>query len=236
MTGTTQNKKLLAVSAHPDDIEFSCGGTMFKFKKQGYEIYFLVATNGENGFKIGHKPRSERVKSRHKEQLKAASLLGVKKVFLLNYRHCYLKYDDKSRERIALVIKKVKPEIIFSFDPSNRTFESVNLLHRDHRVISEAVFDAVFAARNRYLLPGETHSVSKFWFFGCDRPNHYENITGEINNKIKLIEAHRSQFHDHDSMQKWVKVHLSQYTNKFKYSEKFRIVNITQPFTGEDIK
>lgn len=236
MTGTTQNKKLLAVSAHPDDIEFSCGGTMFKFKKQGYEIYFLVATNGENGFKIGHKPRSERVKSRHKEQLKAAGLLGVKKVFFLNYRDCYLKYDDKLREQIALVIKKVKPEIIFSFDPSNRTFESVNLLHRDHRVISEAVFDAVFAARNRYLLPGETHSVSKFWFFGCDRPNHYENITGEINNKIKLIEAHRSQFHDHDSMQKWVKVHLSQYTNKFKYSEKFRIVNITQPFTGEDIK
>ncbi len=236
MTGTTQNKKLLAVSAHPDDIEFSCGGTMFKFKKQGYEIYFLVATNGENGFKIGHKPRSERVKSRHKEQLKAAGLLGVKKVFFLNYRDCYLKYDDKLREQIALVIKKVKPEIIFSFDPSNRTFESVNLLHRDHRVISEAVFDAVFAARNRYLLPGETHSVSKFWFFGCDRPNHYENITGEINNKIKLIEAHRSQFHDHDIMQKWVKVHLSQYNNKFKYSEKFRIVNITQPFTGEDIK
>lgn len=234
MTGTIQNRTLLAISAHPDDIEFSCGGTMFKFKELGYEIYFIVATNGENGFKIAHKPRSQRVKIRHNEQLKAAKLLGVKKVFFLNHRDCYLKCDDKLREQIALVIKKVKPEIIFSFDPSNRSFESVNLLHRDHRVISEAVFDSVFAARNRYLLPGETHSVKKLWFFGCDKPNHFENITGVINDKIKLIEAHRSQFSDHESMQKWVKVHLSMYTKKYKYSEKFRIVSVTQPFTGGD--
>ncbi|HMQ79252.1 MAG TPA: PIG-L family deacetylase [Ignavibacteria bacterium] len=234
MTGIIQNRTLLAVSAHPDDIEFSCGGTMFKFKELGYEIYFIVATNGENGFKIAHKPRSQRVKIRHNEQLKAAKLLGVKKVFFLNHRDCFLRCDDKLREQIALVIKKVKPEIIFSFDPSNRSFESVNLLHRDHRVISEAVFDAVFAARNRYLLPGETHYVKKLWFFGCDKPNHFENITGEINDKIKLIEAHRSQFSDHESMQKWVKVHLSKYTKKYKYSEKFRIVSVTQPFTGGD--
>lgn len=236
MTGITQNKVLLAVSAHPDDIEFSCGGTMFKFRKLGYDIYFIVATNGENGFKIDHKPRSERVKIRHKEQLKAAKILGVKKVFFLNHKDCYLKYDDKLREQIALVIKKVRPEIVFSFDPSNRSFESVNLLHRDHRVIAEAVFDAVFAARNRYMLPGETHSVRKFWFFGCDKPNHFENITGLINDKIKLIESHRSQFMDHLGMHEWVKTHLSQYTKKFKYSEKFRIVDVTQPFTGEGKK
>ena len=224
------NKVLLAVSAHPDDIEFSSGGTMLKFKKLGYEIYFIVATNGENGFKIGHRPKADRIKTRHKEQLKAAKILGVKKVFFLNYKDCYLKYTDKLREQIARIIKKVKPEIVFSFDPANKTFESVNLLHRDHRVIAEAAFDSVFAARNRYLLKGEPHAVQKFWFFGSDKPNYFENITGYINDKIKLIEAHRSQFSEHKSMSDWVKTHLSQYTKKYKYSEKFRIVNITQPF------
>ncbi len=224
------NKVLLAVSAHPDDIEFSSGGTMFKFKKMGYDIYFIVATNGENGFKVNHKPRSERVKIRNKEQLNAAKILGVRKVFFLNYKDCYLKYTDELRNKISLIIKKVKPEIIFSFDPANKSFESVNILHRDHRVIAEAVFDSVFAARNRYLLKGEPHSVQKFWFFGTDKPNHYENITGYINNKIKLIEAHRSQFSEHKSMSLWVKTHLSQYSKKYKYSEKFRILSITQPF------
>ncbi len=236
MTGTTQNKVLLAISAHPDDIEFAAGGTMFKFKKLGYDIYFIVATNGENGFKIDHKPRSVRVKTRHNEQLMAAKILGVKKVFFLNHKDCFLKYDDKLREQIAVIIKKVKPEIIFSFDPSNKSFESVNLLHRDHRVIAEAVFDAVFAARNRYLIPGISHSVKKFWFFGCDKPNHFENITSLINDKIKLIEAHRSQYSEHNSMSDWVKKHLSQYTKKYKYSEKFRIVNISQPFVKEGNK
>lgn len=230
---TSNNKIILAISAHPDDIEFAAGGTMFWFKEMGYTIYFIVATNGENGFKIGHKSRADRVKTRHKEQLKAAKILGVKKVFFLNFRDCYLKNDNLLRKKIAIIIKKVKPEIIFSFDPSNRSFESVNLLHRDHRFIAEASFDAVFAARNRYMFPGEPHSVKQFWFFGCDRPNYFVNITGFINQKIEIINAHRSQFSDEKIMEKWVKEHLSSYTIKYKYSEKFRKVKITQPFEME---
>jgi len=236
LTGTKQikeNKIILAISAHPDDIEFAAGGTMFRLKKLGYDIYFVVATNGENGFKIEHKSRSMRVKTRHNEQIKAAKILGVKKVFFLNYRDCYLENSFELRNKLAKIIKQVKPQIVFTFDPANRSFESVNLLHRDHRAIAEASFDAVFAARNRYLLTGDPHAVKQFWFFGCDKPNHYENITGEIKNKINLISAHRSQFLDNESMEDWVKTHLSCYTKKYKYSEKFRIVNITQPFIKE---
>lgn len=87
------SKVILAISAHPDDIEFACGGTMFKFAEKGYDIYLVVATNGENGFKISYKPRTERVRIRHLEQLKAAKILGVKNVFFLNYRDGYLTYN-----------------------------------------------------------------------------------------------------------------------------------------------
>lgn len=224
------NKVILAISAHPDDIEFSCGGTMFKYIEKGYDIYFVVATNGENGFKIGHKPRNERIRIRYNEQLKAAEKLGVKKVFFLNYRDCLLKNSNELREKLVRLIKKVKPEIVFTFDPANKSFESINLNHRDHRVIAESVFDAVFAARNRYLYPGGSFAVKYFYFFGTNNPNHFENITKYIKNKIELIEAHRSQYDDYASMTKWVKKHLSQYTAKYKYSEKFRIVEITKPF------
>lgn len=225
---------ILAVSAHPDDIEFSCGGTMFRYKELGFEIYFAVATNGENGFKIAHKPKAERIKIRHKEQLKAAGILGVKKVFFLNQRDCHLEYTESLRTKLVKIIKEVKPDIIFSFDPANKSFESINLNHRDHRIIAEAVFDAVFAARNRYAYPGNPHAVSFFHFFGPDKPNYFENITKYIDLKIKLIEAHRSQFDDHDSMAKWVKFHLSNYTRKYKFSEKFRIVEIKKPFVMGD--
>ncbi|MBZ0203836.1 MAG: PIG-L family deacetylase [Ignavibacteria bacterium] len=227
-------KVILAVSAHPDDIEFSCGGTMFKYEELGFEIYFAVATNGENGFKIAHKPKAERIKIRHKEQLKAAGVLGVKKVFFLNQRDCHLEYTEGLRTKLVKIIKEVEPDIIFSFDPANKSFESINLNHRDHRIIAEAVFDAVFAARNRYAYPGNPHAVSFFHFFGPDKPNYFENITKYIDCKIKLIEAHRSQFDDYNSMAKWVKFHLSSYTRKYKFSEKFRIVEIKKPFVMED--
>ncbi len=225
-------KVILAVSAHPDDIEFHCGGTMSKLKDKGYEIHYAIATNGENGFKIEHKSRAARVKVRHKEQLKAAKLLGVREVFFLNYRDCHLPKNDELRLKLVSIIKKVRPDVIFSFDPANKSFESINLNHRDHRVIAEAVFDAVFAARNRYFSAGESHAVSRFWFYGPDKPNHYESITDHISKKIELIEAHRSQFDKKETMEKWVKEHLSKYTRKYKFSEKFRVVDIKKPFVN----
>jgi LmbE family N-acetylglucosaminyl deacetylase len=45
------NKSVIGFAAHPDDLEFTCTGTLFKLKKQGYEIIYVVVTNGENGFK-----------------------------------------------------------------------------------------------------------------------------------------------------------------------------------------
>ena len=225
-------KTLLAVSAHPDDIEFAAGGTMFKLGEAGYKIFLIVATNGENGFKIGHKPRKERIILRYNEQMNAAKLLGVRKVFFLHFRDGYLKKEDSLRDKISIIIKKVKPQIVFSFDPANHMFESINLNHHDHRAISEAVFDAVFAARNRYMLPGESHAVEQFYFYGAEKPNHYENITKYIDKQINLIKQHRSQYYDKKSLEKWVKEHLSSYTKKYKYSERFRIVKIMQPFKG----
>jgi LmbE family N-acetylglucosaminyl deacetylase len=226
------NKTILAISAHPDDIEFGCGGTMFKFKEKGFDMYLIVATNGENGFKIAHKPQKERIKIRYNEQKKAARMLDIKKIFFLHYRDGYLRNDGRLRDRIAKIIKQVKPEIIISFDPSYKAFDNINLNHRDHRAIAEASFDAVFAARNRYMLPGEPHYVKQFYFYITDKPNHFENITGYIDKKIALAAQHRSQYFDKDMMARWIKTHLSSYTKKYKYNEQFRIVNIIPPLKG----
>jgi len=65
-------KTLLVVSAHPDDMEFGCSGTVYKLINKGYEAILVVATNGESGFKQAPKPRKERIKIREEEQKKAA--------------------------------------------------------------------------------------------------------------------------------------------------------------------
>src|SRR5438552_12598926 len=134
------SRTVLAVGAHPDDIEFSCTGSLLKLKQKGFEKFYVVATNGENGFKDLNVKREKRILLRKQEQLKAASLLGVKKIYFLGYKDGFLKYTDALHKQLVQIIRQTKPSIIYSFDPSNRIFESINLNHRDHRVISEALF------------------------------------------------------------------------------------------------
>ncbi|RPI18549.1 MAG: PIG-L family deacetylase [Ignavibacteriae bacterium] len=224
------NKTLLAIGAHPDDIEFSCTGTMLKLKKQGYDIYYIVATNGEHGFKIADKPKEQRIKVRHKEQLNAAKKLGVEKVFFFGYRDGFLKNNDELRKKLVKIIKLVKPEIIFTFDPANKTFDNINLNHRDHRYIGEAVFDAVFAAKNKYMYPGEPHKTDYLYLFGSDKCNYYEDIASTIEQKIEILREHKSQFNDFDKVEEWIKTYLSKFTKKYKYSEAYRVVQIEQMF------
>ena len=228
--GRYNPQKAMVIVAHPDDIEFSCTGLLMKLIERGYEAYYIVATNGENGFKVGSKPRKQRIAVRHKEQLNAANMLGVKKVFFLGYRDGFLANNNELRRKLVKIIKTVRPEIIFSFDPANRTYENINLQHRDHRNIGKAVFDAVFAAKNKYMYPGKPHKVGYFYFFGAEEPDYFENITGYIDKKLEILKEHKSQFSDFSKVEDWVKTFLSKFTGKYKYSEAFRVIKVEQIF------
>jgi LmbE family N-acetylglucosaminyl deacetylase len=224
----SNNKTVLAVGAHPDDIEFSCTGLLMKLMERSYEVYYAVATNGEN--KIAHKPRKQRIAIRRKEQLSAAKKLGVKKIYFLGYKDGFLPNNDQLRGKLVRIIKTVKPEIIFSFDPANRTYENINLQHRDHRNIGKAVFDAVFAAKNRFMYPLKPHTVNYLYFFGSANPDYFENIGKYIDRKLEVLREHKSQFSDFDKVENWVRTYLSGFTKKYKYSEAFRVIKIEQIF------
>lgn len=223
-------KTVLAVGAHPDDIEFSCTGLLMKLIERGYEAYYAVATNGENGFKAGSKTRKQRIAIRCREQLNAAKMLGVRKVYFFGFKDGFLENNNELRSKLVSVIKSVKPEIVFSFDPANRTYENINLQHRDHRNVGKAVFDAVFAAKNKYLYPGKPHKVDYFYFFGSANPDYFVNISAYINRKLDILKQHKSQFPDFSKVENWVKTFFSKFTKKYKYSEAFRVVKIEQIF------
>ena len=223
------NKTIIAFAAHPDDLEFTCTGTLKKLRDHGYEIVYVIATNGENGFKFdGNLPPKERASIRIKEQLKVADKLGVKEVVFLDYVDGFLEYTEKLRSQLTEIIKKNKPEMVFSFDPANRDFNNLNLLHKDHRIISEAVFDACFAAKNLHMYQGERHQVKKLYFFGSNNPNHFEDITEQIQLKLELLAFHKSQFPDFSKVEYYIKNELSKGTEKYKYSEAFRVIEVEQ--------
>ena len=222
-------KTIIGFAAHPDDLEFSCTATMKKYRDQGYRIIYVIITNGENGFKAEPKLSArERVEIRKKEQLEVADILGVEKVYFLDYRDGFLEYSEKLRAQLVKILKEYRPEIVFSFDPANKSFSSLNLLHRDHRVVAEVVFDACFAAKNQLMYPGERHQVEKIFFFASDKPDHFEDITGLIDFKLELLACHKSQFPDFSVIDRYIREKVSAQTEKYKYSEAFRLLEVIQ--------
>lgn len=221
-------KRILCFAAHPDDLEFTCTGRVSRLIAEGYEAVYVIATNGENGFGNSGTPREERVRIRDREQRAAARAVGVKEVIFLHHRDGFLEYTEDLRRDLAALLKQFRPELVFSFDPANRAFDRLNLYHRDHRVMAEAVFDACFAAKNRFMYPGEAHKVEKICFFGTDQPNDFEDITDFIDRKLEILANHASQFPDFSRIVDYVKDIHSRRTEKFEHSEAYRVIEVIQ--------
>lgn len=220
----------MAVGAHPDDLEFGCSVTVRNLINDGYDAYYVIATNGENGCKKKVKTSIERIQIRRNEQMEAAKKIGVKKVYFLGNKDGFLEYTELLRKKLTLLIKALRPEIVFSFDPANQDFTSINLFHRDHRITGLATFDAVFAAKNEFIYPHRNglHKVEKLFFFGSNNPNYFLDITRDIDFKLDVLSSYKSQFPNFESFAKFFKENLVQHHPQYKYSEAFRVLDIVQ--------
>jgi len=160
---------IFAIGAHPDDIEVGCGGTLIQYAQKEHSVFVLVCTLGEKG---------GMAKARNEEQLKAAEIMGVKEVFLGNFRDTDL--HDKGNEIIHMVegyIDSIKPDVIFVnfFDDT----------HQDHRRVNKSVLSATRYVKN--VLFYEVPTTSNFF------PNIYVDIGSVLGVKIEALKAHASQ-------------------------------------------
>jgi LmbE family N-acetylglucosaminyl deacetylase len=219
---------LICFGAHADDIEFGCMGTVIKLLEEGYSGRFVILTNGENGFKAGAASREERIRIRKEEQLEVGRKLGLKEVIFLDYPDGLLTYSDDLRRRLVEILKRLRPDKVFSFDPANQEYDDINLFHRDHRIAARVVFDACFAAKNLWMYPGEAHRVGEIHFFGSHKPNHFVDITDVMERKLELLACHRSQFPDFAKVEKLVKEKMSKPHGGFEYAEGYRVLQVEQ--------
>src|SRR5438128_687980 len=113
-----QEKIILAVGAHPDDLEFFAGGTIARYINEGATVYYLILTDGSKGSEDHLLNASELIQIRQDEQRSAASLLGVNEVFFFDYIDGELENSLVVRKKIVEVIRKLKPDIVLTFDPS----------------------------------------------------------------------------------------------------------------------
>lgn len=127
--------RILAIHAHPDDVEFQCAGTLALLKKQGYHITIITMTPGDCG-SAEYGPL-EIASIRREEARKAADLLGAD-YHCLEFRDLHICFDNDSRHRVTEAIRRTRPNIVLTAPP-------VDYMH-DHEITSRLVRDACFAA------------------------------------------------------------------------------------------
>jgi LmbE family N-acetylglucosaminyl deacetylase len=228
-----KGKTVLVVGAHPDDVDFGCGATMAKLASEGAKLYFVVATEGNRGSRHHQVEKEELVKSRRLEQENAAKVLGAQEVIYLEQEDGNLIPDIVFKEKIVRLIRKYKPDMIFTHDPAyfyviGDEYSSVN--HHDHRATGEAVLDAVYPlSRDLLSFPehqaeGLTpHKVLEVYMFNFHAPNYFVDVTNFIDTKVKSIWEHKSQVDDPEEVEKWAKGRASKLGEKagFLYAEGF---------------
>ena len=130
-------------------------------------------------------------------------------------------------KKLTLLIKVLKPQIVFSFNPANLSFSDINLFHSDHKVAALVSYDSIFTAKNEFIYPRKNglHKVDKMIYFWSDKPNYFVNITEDINFKLDVLSSYKSQFPNFKNFSEYFKRNFSVNTKKFKYSEAFRVIN-----------
>jgi LmbE family N-acetylglucosaminyl deacetylase len=226
--GRSTMSDVLCFGAHADDIEFGCLGTLIQLRRGGHRVSFAILTNGESGFKAGEAPREERVRIRKEEQLEESRRLGLEEVIFLDHRDGHLVPSEELMGQLVEILRRHRPDRVYSFDPANQAFDNINLFHRDHRVAARAVFDACFVAKNRWILPGHPHRVEEIHFFGSREPDHFVDISDVIDLKLELLACHRSQFTDFERVGRYIRERISGPHGDYTQSEGFRILKVEQ--------
>jgi LmbE family N-acetylglucosaminyl deacetylase len=227
-------QKILVILAHPDDPEFFCGASLARWARAGHEIHYFLLTCGDKGFDDIHASADQICTTRHAEQSAAAAIIGVKSVRFLDREDGFLVPTIDLRREVVRVIRKVKPDILVTCDPTHLFAGDYYINHPDHRYAGQVVLDAVFpAASNPFFFPDlieneglQPHKPREVWISLTDNPNVILDVTDTWEDKIRALKEHRSQIGDPKEFEQRMRDRKSERSTEENeyYEEKFRVI------------
>jgi LmbE family N-acetylglucosaminyl deacetylase len=186
--------RALFVSAHPDDVELACGGTVLLLKSKGYELHLLICTRGDKGTHDRTLTNIEMMRIRESEQREASRIMGLKSHHFLEYLDGELIYSKELVGEITFHIRRVCPDILITFDPFKRY-----QLHSDHRSVGLATLDARLSAKLPLYYPNQLREgldvceVKEIWLFEPDEANFWLDVSSVWDRRFEMLAAHKSQ-------------------------------------------
>jgi len=224
----------MVVVAHPDDIEFSCAGTLARWAKNGTRISYVLCTSGEVGIAEAGMTKEKATSIREAEQRAAAQIVGAEEVVFLREPDGLLQPTLELRKKIVREIRRFKPEVVICGDPTIVWAGEDYINHPDHRAAATAALDAIFPAAGQPNLFQElesegltAHKPRKVYVTGWSQTDLYSNITETIDVKVAALRAHRSQMGDWDPeprIKEWASERA--HGKEMTYAESFRVVTL----------
>jgi LmbE family N-acetylglucosaminyl deacetylase len=191
---------VLACFAHPDDMEIGAGGTLARWVAEGRQVHLLILTNGDRGSQDRAQDREELARLRVREQEAAAAVLGLAGFEVLPNHDGELANTHEVRRDIARTIRRIRPTVVVTCDPTTMFMGNRYFNHSDHRVAGMVTLDALFpGAGNPHffedlLVEGlEPWDVPRVHLCWSNEPNTYEDITGYFDTKLAALAEHVSQ-------------------------------------------
>lgn len=199
------NFRVLVVSAHPDDIEFSCAGSVAKWVDEGAHATYCIVTDGSTGTADHTMAGAPLAEIRRQESLLAAKVVGVEDVVFLGYRDGYVESTLDLRRDVARVFRQSRPQRMVVMDPTPLPGGwFVN--HPDHRAVGQATLDVTVTAGTT---PGHFpelldeglepwRGLREIYVAGPGGGDFAVDITSSVDRKIEALRAHVSQVGEWD--------------------------------------
>lgn len=176
---------VLAIAAHRDDVELTCGGTLLRALEFGKSTAIIDLTQGETGTRGSAELRAE-------EASRAAEILGVSARINMGFPDAGIVNTPETRAQLAVAIRRFAPRVVIAPSPNGR--------HPDHRVSAELVRDACFIAGLRKIEPSvphhRPHKIIHCITYREDhvKPTFVVDISDVFERKMEAVRAYSSQF------------------------------------------
>lgn len=233
---TPEGKRVLLITAHPDDMEFGCGGTAAKWASEGCEICLCIVTDGSSGSDDPTMTPATLKATRHAEQLAANTILGIGSLVNLDLPDGMIVPDLALRRELVRVIRRFRADVVVCQDPTSWFHGNRYINHPDHRAVAVAAVEAVFpAAGNRNYFPElleeglEPIKIHEVYISNSQQPDVWVDITEFIDRKVEALRQHKSQMGDWDPgpmVRKWASEDGKKRTPPVAYAEDFRYMKI----------
>ncbi len=209
-------KKIIAIGAHPDDIELACGGVLSNAVEKGHEVCMVVVTGTGS---TDHNEQDIRTDTQAKEeQLRACKILNINNIITLEFDDMDVPYSKELISKLDEIINNFNPDIVFT----HFVFDT----HQDHIRTAKSTLSASRNQNTVMLYEPINPSGRGYIPF---RAQVYFDISETINKKINALKAHESQYNKYG--EKWIegvkaRAKFRGYEMGTEYAECFELVRM----------